>query len=123
MIETVKEYSPTLTEPAEVVDLVYTPERHGTAEGTGVDLKLNVSMVSSTVDIPRKYAVVFQCQHGKFIIEDNQEKAKALWGRLKEGQSVTVSYREVYDVTYTSTNGAKKETARKLVDYDFLDAR
>lgn len=122
-VETDREYSATLTEPAEVADLVYVPRRHGTGEGIGVDLNLNPSLVSTDVTIPQKYAVVFQCQHGKFIIEGNQEKAKELWNRLKEGQQVTVSYREVYDVTYTTTDGVKRETARQLVDYDFLDAR
>lgn len=114
-----KTYSGTLTEPAKVVDVIYTPERHGSGSGMGLDMDLNPTFHTTTVTIPRKYAIVFQCQHGKFIIENDQEKSKELWGRLKEGQDVTVYFREVYTERFQGDS----LLSRMLIDLDFLDAK
>jgi hypothetical protein len=99
------EYGPQLTEPATVVDLPFVPSGHG----TGVGLSTKGSMVVSSVDIPERYAIVFQCQHGRFVIEDHPD----IWKRLRVGQAVTVHYREVIEVE----NGK-----RAIVDLDFIDA-
>lgn len=121
--ETKIQYSKVLTESAEVVDLVYTPSNHGGGAGpsfgmtSGGDLAVGIATVS--VDISEKYAVVFQCQHGKFIIESDQKKTKDLWNRLKEGQKVTVYYREVYKNIYEDS----KMIESHLVKYQFLDAK
>ena len=115
------ENSEGLTEPATLIDLVYMPSRHGSGVGptfgmtSGGDASIGIAITS--VDIPERYAVVFRCQHGKFIIQS--AKAKELWQRLKLNQEVTVSYKEVYRTVYDD----KKVVSRVLVKYDFLDAR
>jgi hypothetical protein len=107
------EYSETLTEQAAVLDVIYQPSQHGGGMGVGMSMSGNMVVTSNSVDIPAKYAVVFECQHGKFIIEGTGEKHKALWQRLKAGQRVTVTYREQWRVD---------DKTRTLVKYDFLDA-
>lgn len=117
------EYSPTLTEPAKVVDLVYQPSNHGSGLGIGFGSSPQGGMVTTitpiSVDVPEAYAVVFQCQHGKFVIQGEESKAKEMWNRLKENQDVTVEYREVYESCY------KRHllVSKKLVKYEFLDAK
>lgn len=100
------EYSAELTEKAEIVEVVYTPAQHGSAIGPTFSTSGNVGVAITSVDIPEVYAVVFQCEHGKFII-----KRKDVWERAKTGAKVTVRYREEYWVT---------EKERRLVKYDFL---
>ena len=115
------EYSEVLTEPATVIDLVYTPSRHGSGVGPTFGITgegdISVGIAITSVNIPERYAVVFRCKHGKFIIQS--AKAKELWQRLKLNQEVTVSYKEVYRTVYDD----KKVVSRVLVKYDFLDAR
>lgn len=82
-----------------------------------MNLDLGISFTS--VDVEERYAVVFQCQHGKFIIQNDQKQAKELWNQLKQGQEVTVSYKEEFETTYDDG----KPIARKLLKYDFLDAK
>jgi len=116
----VTEKSDILTEPATVADLVYMPSRHGSASGPTIGMtggELSVGVAVTSVSIPEQYAVVFQCQHGKFVIQS--KKAKDLWNRLTVGQKVTVSYREIYKAVYED----KKLISRSLEKYDFLDAR
>ena len=117
--------SEVLTESATVVDLVYVPSRHGSGVGPTIDLTGGGGMgVAITgVDIPEKYAIVFQCQHGKFIIENDQGQAKDLWNRLREGQEVVGSYREMYQTRWEKDGNKKRFLERRLVDYDFLDAK
>ena len=106
-----RRYSDTLTESATVVDVVYTPSSHGEGISPTVnfcDGSLGVAFTS--IDVPAVYAVVFECQHGKFIVQ-----SKDLWERMTEGLVVTVSYREVYMVD-------DKQGTRRLIDYDFLGA-
>ena len=97
-------YGPEKTEPATVVDLPFVPAGHGS--GSGFTSK--GSVVFTSVSIPARYAVVFECEHGRFVVQG--ENQRALWSRLKVGQRVTVRYREVFE------DG-------KVVDLDFLDAR
>lgn len=85
--------SPLLRESALVVETVYQPSQHGTGVG---------------------YAVVFRCQHGKFVVEGEGGKYRALWEKLAEGDSVTVLYHEVYR--------EHDDGRRELVDHDFIDA-
>lgn len=102
------EYGEQLQEPAEVSDVVFTPSQHGSGTGLGFGANGNVSVVVTDVDMPPVYAVVFQCQHGKFIVKD-----KFQWEMRKPGETVTVIYREVYKV---------KGSKRILHDYDFITA-
>lgn len=130
-----KEYSEVKHEDAQVVDVVYAPERHGSdiapsvGMTSGGDLAMGITSVS--VDIPEEYAVVFKCQHGKFI---EKRKGKDLWKRLQEGQEVDVSYREIYDSSYEAEGNfwdafvqTPKPNAKKIsknfVKYDFIDAQ
>lgn len=71
----------------------------------------------TTTEVPEKFAVVFKCQHGKFIITK-----KAVYDKLKssEGQKVEVSYREVYRATYKTENNERQLVSRVMTEYDFL---
>ena len=128
--ETKTEYSPILHEDAVVSDVVYTPSRHGSGSGIGptidFDGNIGIGFTDVTVNIPKKYAVVFECQHGKFISEGTDQRHKDLWGRLKENMEVDVTYKErfrsVYD-TDKDGDGQKDLISRALVGYDFLDAQ
>jgi hypothetical protein len=102
------------TEPGKVVDLVYTPSTHG--DGVGMDMtgKGGISIVS--VDVQEKYAVVFECQHGKFIVQgDKDSPAHAEWQKLHKDEPVIISYQEIFDVD------DKTKTA-VIKGYHFLDA-
>lgn len=114
------EYSAVLNEPATVVDVIFSPSNHGDGVGIGFDMsgKGGMSVVPVDVDIPAKYAIVFQCKHGKFVIDRNQEQAKEMWGRLKRDQRVMITYREKYHSTYKDGKMVSKE----LVKYDFIHA-
>jgi len=123
------EYSNVLQEDAEVVDVVYSPSRHGSGAGPsfGMDMDGNPTMglAVTSVSIPEKYAVVFKCQHGKFIVEGTDNEHKDLWERMVEGQDVDVTYKEIYEATYKDLNndGKRDLVERKLVKYDFLNAQ
>jgi len=101
------EYSAELTEPAEIMEVVYTPSQHGSGSGMGMTTNGTVVMTVNNVNIPEVFAVVFKCEHGKFII-----KRRDIWDKAKIGMKVVVHYREVYRVT---------DKARTLVRYDFMD--
>lgn len=104
------EESSELTEPAKVLQLCYSPGSHGT--GVGLTTGGDIAVVPVTVE--PSWAVVFECQHGRFVIEDvgRDSRAHRLWGRLKEGQSVSVRYREVYSVS----KGVKTFSKYRFVD-------
>ena len=72
---------------------------------------------TSTVTIQDQFAVVFECQHGKFIIESlgKESTAGLLWKKLKQGDSVDIRYKEVYYVV-------PAEESRKLRRFEFIDA-
>ena len=117
------EHSEEMTEPATVTEVAYVPSQHGTGVGPsfGSDSSGNSTMgiAITSVSISEKYAVVFECQHGKFIVESEKDgDGYKLWQRLKEGQQVTVSYREMYWTK--KRNGEIVE--KHLVGYDFLNA-
>ena len=114
----VTQYSATMTEDATVADLAYVPSGHGSGAGVGISVNGDVSVSSVSVDIPERYAVVFHCAHGKFVVEGSQHKA--LWLRLREGQPVTVMYREVMECR--KVDGVVKPETCRTVDLDFMDA-
>jgi hypothetical protein len=118
-IEVKRESSDILYEKATVADLVYTPSTHGSGVSPTINMNMDLGISFTSVDVEERYAVVFQCQHGKFIIQNDQKQAKALWSQLKQGQEVTVSYKEEFETTYDD----EKPIARKLLKYDFLDAK
>ncbi|HCC13839.1 MAG TPA: hypothetical protein DEP63_03780 [Candidatus Magasanikbacteria bacterium] len=69
----------------------------------------------SIVKVPDKYATIFSCEHGEFVIS-----RKEIYDRFKEhtGARVDVTYQNIYRTRFE--NEEVKE--RALVDYDFLDA-
>lgn len=109
------EKSEILSEPAVVRDVIYAPSQHGSGTGVGMTMKGSLVVTSESISIPAKYAIVFECKHGKFIVEGSKEKHKALWKRLKVGQEVTVTYHEVWRIY-------EDDGRRELVKMDFVDA-
>ncbi len=128
------EYSAELHEDATIVNTAFTPSRHDVGIGIkaydvggisydysgnpGIGLGKSGMQISSST-VPEKYAVLFQCQHGRFIIE-----RKEIYDRFNglEGRSVDVAYREVYQVTHEKQDGVDKVIDRVLTDFDFLNA-
>ena len=110
----VTEYSKMLTESGEVYDVAYVPRGHGsdTAIGFNTGKGGGMTVTPVSVTIPERYAVVFKCEHGKFVITG--DKAKALYYRLERGQRVSIYYRIIYKVT--------KKGGRVQTDLDFIDA-
>ena len=72
---------------------------------------------SNTVTVEDQFAVIFECQHGKFIVESlgKESKAGLLWKKLKQGDSVDIRYKEVF---YVVPATGEKEMRR----YEFVDA-
>lgn len=110
------EYSDVMTEKGTVFDTTYIPKGHGKDTAIGFSHSANggnggITITPVDIKIPERFAVVFKCQHGKFVIDG--KKAKDLYSRLDPGDEVVIKYREVYKVT---SNG------KSLVDLDFIDA-
>jgi hypothetical protein len=116
------EHSKTLHEDAKVVQTVYEPSRHSTDVSPTFHLDSDgdphVGFAVTSISVPETYAVVFQCQHGKFIVEGEDQRHKELWQKLSEGQKVDVTYQEEYRVVYDGTN----VVSRDLFKYHFMDA-
>ncbi len=119
--ETKTESSDLLYEDAIVSDVVYSPSKHGSGVGPTIDLtgEGGMGIAFTSVSVPEKYAVVFKCQHGKFIVEGETPEYKELWNRFEEGDSVNVSYKEIYKSVYEND----RLIERTLTAYDFLDAQ
>jgi len=122
---TLKEQSEILHEQAKVSETVYVPSTHGSGAGPTIDFNGNVGLAVTSVSTNSKYAVVFECQHGKFISEGEDERHKDLWQRMRRDMPVDVTYQELYEATYQDTNGdgERELLERKLVGFDFLDAQ
>jgi len=130
-----QEFSGTLHEDAVIADAIYTPSHHDTELGltaiktgpAGLDfggnfgLRIGGGLQISSVTVPEKFAVVFKCAHGEFVIS-----RKEIYEKFKnhKGAAVDVSYREEYRSTYEQVekNLDKQVVERVLVDYDFIDA-
>ena len=106
-------HSPERTETGSVYDTAFVPKGHGSGTAVGYNTGKNSGVTISpvSVDIPERFAVVFKCEHGKFVIDG--EKGRKLYQKLEKGDRVEIRYREVIRVTSTETN---------IVDLDFLDA-
>ena len=114
------EFSDIMTEPAEVIEVVFTPSTRHTTDS--VDNHLNPQVV----DIPEKYSVVFKCEHGVFIVNTNDVLFSELIVRFKSlraGDKVRVLYREIYEILSTEHDrDGVREFFVSLVGYDFIDA-
>jgi len=94
------QFSEVMTEQGYVEQTIFTPSSHGTGVGPSFH-NGEIGLAITSIDVPEIYAVVFHCQHGKFVIQG--------------GSEVTISYREVYMVDL-------KAKTKRLIKYDFMDA-
>lgn len=87
-------YGEELTEKAIVFDLCFVPKGHGSDTALGFNMGKGGGLTITPVDIhiPARYAVIFQCQHGKFVIDE--KRGESLYKTLSKGESVTIRYCE-----------------------------
>lgn len=120
-------------EQAKVLQTIFTPPTHQNATRTNIEPRIKYDFLAGKfktvwvpiskdvlVEVPARYGIVFECQHGKFVVEGTAEKHKNLWGRMKEDEKVIVEYREIYRNTYNS-DGQKIKS--ELIKLDFIDAK
>ncbi len=91
-----KEGGPKLTESAVIYDTAFVPEGHGTGTASGYTSNGDYHYSTVKTKIPARYAVVFQCQHGKFIIDG--DRGEYLYKKFSKGDKVIVSYQEEFEV-------------------------
>ena len=106
-------YSAVLRESALVYDVAYVPSGHGSGSGVGLTGGGDLAVTSTSVHIPARWAVVFECQHGRFVID-----GEAVYNKVRRGDEVTVAYREKYEDVYDDAGARVVE--RRLVDLDFI---
>ncbi len=106
-------YGPTLEEAGEIYDTCFVPKGHGSDVAIGYNAGKGGGLTVTPVDItiPARYAVVFKCQHGKFVIDG--ERGMDVYKKFDKGDKVTIRYCEVFEVTKDSTNA---------VDLHFIEA-
>lgn len=87
--------SETMTEAAVVDDVVATPRTHGDSVG----MSMKGTLVVGGVDTAARYAVVFVCQHERFMVQGGEDsKAFAFWSKAKKGSKVKLTYTERYKI-------------------------
>ena len=121
------EHSDILQEEAVVVSTIHTPSKHNMAVGlSAVDfsgnpgISLGNGLQVSQTTVPEKFAVLFRCPHGEFVIEK-----KPIYDRFQNqaGQKVYVWYREIYRTIYREEeHGETVLVNRALTKYEFVDA-
>jgi len=111
----VTEHSDILEEQVTVTELIYVPASHGTAvsptggiTGSG---EIGMGLTVTSVNIKEEFTILFQCQHGNFVI-----KRPDLWKKVYKGKTYTCLYKETYRTTYDDD----QFISRELIDYDFL---
>ena len=116
-----EEQSEILYEKGKVITTLYSKRHDDSDMGVGITTGGDLAITSTSITIPERWGVVFRCEHkNKFPIMGEDEKYKKLWEKLDEGDSVKISYKEIYKVMY---NGKTKQVINKeLMDYDFIDA-
>ena len=106
-------YGPELTESGRISQLIYVPSGHISDTAVGLDSKGDITITPLSVNIPPRYGIIFECQHGTFAIEGG--KWESLWRSLKRGQRVIIKYREI--ITFDD-----ELNLRTVTDLDFLGA-
>lgn len=106
-----KFHGPELKEQGEVYETCFVPKGHGSDVAVGFSTSGNTTWTPIDIKIPARYAIVFKCQHGKFIIDG--DRAEQLYKKLSKGDTVTIRYSEVFEVLDGVTNA---------VDLHFIDA-
>ena len=118
---TKKEQSEILYEKGKVITTLYSKEHNSSDVGVGITTGGDLTVTSTSVNIPETWGVVCRCEHkNKFPIQGSDEKYKELWEKLDEGDSVNIAYKENYKVKYERKTD--KVIAKELTDYDFIDA-
>lgn len=112
------ESSPMIHEDAVVEDAIFSPGMHGNANGLGVDLNLNLQMTTAKISVPPQYNVVFVCQHGRFVV-NNEE----IWKKVKKGQKVDLSYIEKRKIRGEIKDGISTIKSIEVYDYDLIDVK
>lgn len=131
-----REYSERMHGDGIVKSMTYTPKHSHTSTNQviiplgdgplGLSMGGGVGIMGTTTDdtetTPESYEVVIECENKTF--KEIGSVAEKVYDKLKEGQKVDVSYKEVYGAFYKDTNndGEKELVKRKLVNYKFLDA-
>jgi hypothetical protein len=118
------EYSPELSEPARVITLLHSPGYHRSTSDLGLAIDGNGNatpvVTSSTIAIPETWGAVFECQHGRFVVQGPRgSNGHACFLALVPGEDVTVRYREIWERVYNSDDKLLRE---RLIDYDFVRA-
>lgn len=105
-------YSSLKSERGKVAQLVFVPSGHGSDLAPGYSFGENggFTLTSVDIDIPARYAIVFECEHGTFSVEGYE----SLWRRLKVGMEVDIEYREV--IRMDGDHGT-------VIDLDFVNAK
>ena len=110
-----------MTEKGKVYDTWYSASQHGSGMGPTIDLtgEGGIGVAFTSVDIPEKYALIINCEHGvRFITEGTDDKHKELYFRISRDDSVDISFRENYIETWDGDS----LISRERTSYDFLDA-
>jgi len=107
------ETSDLLKEDAKVVCLIHTPSHHHSDINVGINMDGGLTFTPISINIPEKFGVVFECQHGKFTVYREE-----LFDKLTLMQEVTISYKEIWRKQWTDN----KVTEIRLIKYDFIDA-
>lgn len=102
---------PELSEPGEVYDTCFVPQGHGSGSSVGFTSDGALTSSSTSIEVPARYAIVFRCQHGKFVIDG--DRGKVLYNKLSKGDHVTIRYCEVLEV---------KDGVTTPVELHFIDA-
>jgi hypothetical protein len=95
-------YGPELQESGEVYDLCFVPKGHGSDTAVGFNSEGHVTVTPIDIKIPPRFAVVFKCQHGKFVVDG--ERGQSLYNQLNKGDAVTIRYCEVLESNDGKTN-------------------
>lgn len=105
------EMSAELSEPGRIEQMIFVPK--GSGSGTTFTPGARSGGIGFTsVTIPEHYGVVISCMHGQFTLDG--ETARGVFTRFKQGDSITIRYREVYVV--------RDSGERELYDLDFVAA-
>lgn len=107
---------PALTEVGEVYDSCYVPSGHGSDTVVGYNTGKNggITITPVTINIPARYAIVFKCQHGKFVIDG--ERGEVLYNKLSKGDTVNIIYCQELEVY-------RKAAITNIIGLHFLDAK
>ena len=119
--QTKYENSEILYEKGKVITTLYSKKHNDSSTGFGMTTGGDLAVTSTSITIPERWGVVFRCEHkNKFPIMGKDEKYKKLWEKLDEGDSVKISYKEIYKVRYNRKT--EQIINKELIDYDFVDA-